>query len=1026
MRGGFVTTTANSIASGGTINGDLTIDGDLTVSGDSSGAYSEIITDGLQITKDTDGEFVSLILVNQSDAADTTGIISQRFDLEDTGGTAVDSGKILVGKEASFTATASTQDSYMAFQTSLNGSLAEKVRITSDGKVGIGYTGANVDELLHVQNDSNNAVIKIEAGSSGTGARLQLTSGTNDTGDINFGDSGDTNIGRIKYDHTSNYLAIHTNDTERFRIDSSGNIQSKLASGSHAVNLDTYSTTEGHGASLNIRHSNHASNTVETDDDTVLGTINFKGVDNGSNFDTGAGIQVIQNGSAGTKVPCDMSIFVSSSSATNTVMTLTKDQNVGINTATPSSYNIGSRTLVVSSGSSSVGGITIANPTDGSGYLTWCDTANTTNQAWIGYLHDGNSLVFASNSSERMRIDSSGKVGIGETVPLGNLHVKSADSGSTAHADADELVVEGSTAAGISIISDHDATAKIIFGCAEDTQAARITNTQSTGVFSIGACQTNGVTKIEAGTGNVRMVIDDNSRISLSNNDSGGTGGADSTSGNTLLGYLAGEDIASGGLNNTLIGHGAGKEITTGDENVAIGQSALLVSTTTSDCVAVGSGALAAVNHADADGTVAVGYNAGLAITEAQYSTYVGYQSGKANTAANHNTAFGYNTLVTCTGECNTVVGSHAGDALGNNSHNTVMGYNALSAADSGETNNVVIGSGAGSAINSSGCDDNIIIGYNAGVGNIDQCVAIGFEALQSTATNDVANSRGTVAIGSSALTSLTSANRCVGIGYQALEDLTAGDSGTGHCTAVGYGSLKNATGRSNTAFGESSGDAIVAGTYNTLVGSQTATDDASATNQTVIGYGVTGQADNSVTLGNADVTAVYMASDSGALVHTAGIQFPATQAANAGANVLDDYEEGTWTPRITDGTNTAVAGGNNEGSYTKIGRVVHLTAYIVVTDLTDSGTSADVGSNARISGLPFTVGNDHQYYSSGVISYGQGLAITAGHSVGCYAMTNATTAMLQVYDNAGGTTNMSGSEFSDDGEIMLQLTYVV
>jgi hypothetical protein len=134
----FITTTDEHIASGGTITGDLTISGDLTVSGDSSGAYSEIITDGLQITKDTDGEFVSLILVNESDAADTTGIISQRFDLEDTGGTAVDSGKILVGKEASFTATASTQDSYMAFQTSLNGALAEKVRITSAGNVGIG------------------------------------------------------------------------------------------------------------------------------------------------------------------------------------------------------------------------------------------------------------------------------------------------------------------------------------------------------------------------------------------------------------------------------------------------------------------------------------------------------------------------------------------------------------------------------------------------------------------------------------------------------------------------------------------------------------------------------------------------------------------------------------------------------------------------------------------------------------------------------------------------------------------------
>ena len=62
---------AGFLSSGGTIGGDLTISGDLTVEGDNSGAYSEIITDGLQITKYTDGEFVSLILVNESDAAST-------------------------------------------------------------------------------------------------------------------------------------------------------------------------------------------------------------------------------------------------------------------------------------------------------------------------------------------------------------------------------------------------------------------------------------------------------------------------------------------------------------------------------------------------------------------------------------------------------------------------------------------------------------------------------------------------------------------------------------------------------------------------------------------------------------------------------------------------------------------------------------------------------------------------------------------------------------------------------------------
>ena len=69
----------------------------------------------------------------------------------------------------------------------------------------------------------------------------------------------------------------------------------------------------------------------------------------------------------------------------------------------------------------------------------------------------------------------------------------------------------------------------------------------------------NGATKLTGGDTylefNVnsarRFKLDGNSRISLSNNDSGGTGGSDSLSANTFLGYLAGEDIASGGVDNT-------------------------------------------------------------------------------------------------------------------------------------------------------------------------------------------------------------------------------------------------------------------------------------------------------------------------------------------------------------------------------------------------------------------------------------------------------------------------------------------
>ena len=61
-------------------------------------------------------------------------------------------------------------------------------------------------------------------------------------------------------------------------------------------------------------------------------------------------------------------------------------------------------------------------------------------------------------------------------------------------------------------------------------------------------------------------------------------------------------------------------------------------------------------------------------------------------------------------------------------------------------------------------------------------------------------------------------------------------------------------------------------------------------TNQTAIGYGATGQADNSVTLGNEDVTAVYMAEDAGATVYAAGLNLGGTAvtATAAELNLLD------------------------------------------------------------------------------------------------------------------------------------------
>ena len=65
-------------------------------------------------------------------------------------------------------------------------------------------------------------------------------------------------------------------------------------------------------------------------------------------------------------------------------------------------------------------------------------------------------------------------------------------------------------------------------------------------------------------------------------------------------------------------------------------------------------------------------------------------------------------------------------------------------------------------------------------------------------------------------------------------------------------------------------------------------------------------------------------------------------------ANLLNDYEEGTWTPTINDGVIASAT-----GRYTKVGRMVTVTYNYVLTTLGSSGSMLIVG------GLPFTSANN-------------------------------------------------------------------
>jgi len=110
--------------------------------------------------------------------------------------------------------------------------------------------------------------------------------------------------------------------------------------------------------------------------------------------------------------------------------------------------------------------------------------------------------------------------------------------------------------------------------------------------------------------------------------------------------------------------------------------------------------------------------------------------------------------------------------------------------------------------------------------------------------------------------------------------------NGADHCVAVGTDALVACTnGDYSVAIGSSAGNSLTGGNKCTLIGYNTDASASDSTNQTVIGYDAQGVADNSVTLGDGNVTAVYMADDSGASVNCGQVI-----SANSGIDTTAGY----------------------------------------------------------------------------------------------------------------------------------------
>ena len=145
------------------------------------------------------------------------------------------------------------------------------------------------------------------------------------------------------------------------------------------------------------------------------------------------------------------------------------------------------------------------------------------------------------------------------------------------------------------------------------------------------------------------------------------------------------------------------------------------------------------------------------------------------------------------------------------------------------------------------------------------------------------------------------------------------------------------------------------------------------------------------------------------------GLQFNGDTAA---ANALNDYETGTWTMGVSfGGASVGVTYASNTGTYTKIGRQVTVNGLL---ELSNKGSSIN---DARITGLPFTIGNSNAYFSPPSMLLGN---ITFANVYSGYGEQNSTSILLLEVTVLGTTTTLTNADFANNSSIMVSFTYFV
>ena len=134
--------------------------------------------------------------------------------------------------------------------------------VVAEGDSGIDSVSANANLLVVEKNDN---------------CGMTILSATDAYASLHFGDSGDADIGQLRYDHTNNSMVFVVNAAERMRLDSSGHLNIGFASFSSTdTGLKLYADGQIYFV-MNSSSSTNVQRFYNSSSGNIAGNINMNG-----------------------------------------------------------------------------------------------------------------------------------------------------------------------------------------------------------------------------------------------------------------------------------------------------------------------------------------------------------------------------------------------------------------------------------------------------------------------------------------------------------------------------------------------------------------------------------------------------------------------------------------------------------------------------------------------------------------------------------------------------------------------------